>query len=150
MLKSRIWKGGALMILAGVFAVGCADGGMGGDISAQRKLMRAQSKAFKSIKKAVKADDKKAVGKAAKNLYNLAGKIAKTFKKKDTSGRAKPAIWKDMDGFKKKAQAFAISVAIFSMNSSKSKAVVAKSIKNIGKNCGGCHKPFRGPKKKKS
>ncbi|HBK79916.1 MAG TPA: hypothetical protein DDZ83_09635 [Nitrospinae bacterium] len=151
MLKSRIWKGGALMILAGVFAAGCADGGMmgGGGLSAQRKLMRAQNKTWKAIKKAAKAGDHKAAGKAAKELYNQAGKIAKTFKKKDTSGRAKAAIWKNMKGFDAKAKAFAISVAVFSMNSSKSKAVVAKSMKNIGKNCGGCHKAFRGPKKKK-
>jgi cytochrome c556 len=54
--------------------------------------------------------------------------------------------------FERKGRFLAVSAAVFSQihSRSKSKARVVKAMRNIGKNCGGCHKPFRAPKKKKT
>ncbi len=141
---------GSLLILAGVFAAGCTGPGIfeNPDVSARRGLMKSIGKTWGAVKKAVKAGDNKAAGK----IYKLAGTISKTFSKnKGGKSRAKPNIWTDKGTFKQRAEFLAVSAAVFSQVHSKSgnKATVAKAMKNIGKNCGGCHKTFRAKKKKK-
>ena len=64
--------------------------------------------------------------------------------------RAKPSIWKNMGDFKQKAEFLAVSAAVLAQVHSKSgnSARIAKAVKNVGKNCGGCHKSYRAKKKK--
>ena len=62
--------------------------------------------------------------------------------------RAKPSIWKNMPNFNQKAEFLAVSAAVLGQVHAKSgnKAQIAAIIKNIGKNCGGCHKSYRAKK----
>ncbi len=163
MRNSAFWRRGALLVLAGVFAAGCtgpgifetknvaARKGLNKDVAARKGLMKSIGKTWKAVKKAAKADDNKAAGKASGELYKLSGKISKVFKNKGGKSRSKPNVWTDKCKFKQRAEFLAVSAAVFSQVHSKSgsKAMVSKGVKNIGKNCGGCHKTFRAKKKKK-
>ena len=153
MRNSAFWKRGALLVLAGVFAAGCTGPGIfeTKNVAARKGLMKSIGKTWKAVKKAAKADDNKAAGKAAGELYKLSGKISKVFKNKGGKSRSKPNVWTDKGKFKQRAEFLAVSAAVFSQVHSKSgsKAMVSKGVKNIGKNCGGCHKTFRAKKKKK-
>ena len=119
----------------------------------RRKLMKSQSKARKALRKAAKK------GKIGAAEVAQAEKIAAAWKQlpgmfgdKSTGsnmikGRAKPAIWKDMGDFKKRmAKAQKASVAGVKAAKAGDAKGVAKAMKGMG--CGGCHKPFRGPKPK--
>jgi cytochrome c556 len=62
--------------------------------------------------------------------------------------RAKPEIWSDWSGFSAKAEAFGraadgLLVAVQDGEPSR----VEAALKQVGATCGGCHKPYRKPKK---
>ena len=63
-----------------------------------------------------------------------------------TKARAKAAIWSDWDEFKKANNAMVVASTNFAMGSADTMTGASKA---IGKACGGCHKPFRGPRKKR-
>ena len=64
--------------------------------------------------------------------------------------RAKAAIWSDWDKFKKASDALVVASSNFANWSSMGDASTLKDASGaIRKSCGGCHKPFRGPKPKK-
>ncbi len=126
-----------------------------GVVKARRGAMRQISKANKEMKKAAKAGNAAGVVTAGMKIAALADKVPGMFPK--GTGRAElgakatrsiAAIWKDWDKFiaannKMKSAALAVAKA--------AKAGNAKAgAKGIGKTCGGCHKPFRGKKAKKS
>ncbi|MBT3352320.1 MAG: cytochrome c [Nitrospinaceae bacterium] len=159
MRYSNILKSGAILLLGGVIVAGCTQVNptlvevlQSPEITARKAVMRGLGKNMKAMKAAAKAGDNKAVGKAAGKIYKLAGKISKTYKKKTMDGitRAKGNIWKNMGDFKQKAEFLAVSAAVLAQVHSKSgnKARIGKAIKNVGKNCGGCHKVYRAKKKK--
>ena len=119
----------------------------------RRKLMRSASKARKALRKAAK---KGSVGAAQ---VALAEKVAAAWKQlpglfgdKGTGsdmvkGRAKPAIWKNMGDFKKRAaRAQKASVAGVKAAKAGDAKGVGKAMKAMG--CGGCHKKYRGKKPK--
>jgi cytochrome c556 len=129
--------------------------GKKGVVKARVANFRAISKAHKAMKKAGKAGNAKAVAAAANEIASRAGKITGLFPKSTSRAklskkatRAKAAIWKDWPKFvaaagNLKNAAVAVAAA--------AKAGDAKAgAKGIGKTCGGCHKPFRGKKAKKS
>jgi cytochrome c556 len=67
-----------------------------------------------------------------------------------TKTRAKPAIWKDWGKFQKAASTLAMNANNFANWSQMGTDATLKSASGaIRKSCGGCHKPFRGPKPKK-
>jgi cytochrome c556 len=113
--------------------------------------MKKISKANKAIKKAVKAGNKSAARKQARNLIAAVDRVSSASMWPRGTGRnalgkratrAKAKIWKDWQGFENKFAAtrkVARSVA-------KGNLAAAKG---IGKTCGGCHKQFRGKKAKK-
>ena len=119
----------------------------------RRKLMKSQSKARKALRKKAKAGS---IGAAE---VALAVKIAAIWKQlpgmfgdKATGSdmiksRAKPAIWKKMGDFKKRAaKAQKASVAGVKAAKAGDAKGVAKAMKAMG--CGGCHKLYRGKKPK--
>ncbi len=60
------------------------------------------------------------------------------------------AIWEDWDKFKKASSTLAMNATNFANWSAMGDASTLKAASGaIGKSCGGCHKPFRGPKPKK-
>jgi cytochrome c556 len=159
MRYSNILKSGAILLLGGVVLAGCTQVNrdfievlQSREITARKGIMRGLGKSMKAMKAAAKAGDNKAAGKIAGKIYKLAGKIGKSYKKKTMDGitRAKPSIWKNMGDFKQKAEFLAVSAAVLAQVHSKSgnSARIAKAVKNVGKNCGGCHKSYRAKKKK--
>ena len=64
--------------------------------------------------------------------------------------RAKPEIWSDWAGFTKAAKNFqAAAPGLVAAAKTGDSAKIGAAVKAVGKTCGGCHKPFRAPKKKK-
>ena len=137
MSKPRFWKNGALLVVAGFFISGCVMANPlvevfeSSAIANRKAVMRSVGSNWKKVKKAVKAGNYKAAGKAAGKLYKAAGKIKKAFKKnaKDGITRARPNIWKNMGDFNQKAEFLAVAAAVFSQVHAKSgnKARVAKA-----------------------
>jgi cytochrome c556 len=63
--------------------------------------------------------------------------------------RAKPEIWSDGPGFAAKLEAFAgATPALVAAAKTGNAGAIGAALSKVGKNCGGCHKPFRVPKKK--
>jgi cytochrome c556 len=63
--------------------------------------------------------------------------------------RAKPEIWSDSSGFSAKIDDFA-AVTPFLVAAAKTgnAGAIGAGLRQVGKACGGCHKPYRKPKKK--
>ncbi|MDP6707428.1 MAG: cytochrome c [Alphaproteobacteria bacterium] len=67
----------------------------------------------------------------------------------DSKSRAKPEIWSDWAGFQKAAAAFeAATPGLVVAAKSGDQAKIGAAVGAVGKTCGGCHKPYRKPKKK--
>ncbi len=122
----------------------------------RKASMKSQSKALKVIKGYTKGQgDLKSAVAAAKKIASLAETIPALFPQGSGMGygtktRAKPAIWKDWDKFKKASVSLAMNANNFANWSAMGDAATLKSAAGaIGKSCGGCHKSFRGPKPKK-
>ena len=63
--------------------------------------------------------------------------------------RAKPEIWSDAAGFAGKLDALtAATPALVAAAKTGDAGAIGAALGGVGKNCGGCHKPFRVPKKK--
>ncbi len=126
-------------------------------IKDRKKLMKANNKAGKALKKAVKANDFAAIEKNASALASSMEKLPSLYPKGSTAenSRAKAAIWKKWDSFEGKAASFAevagmVAEAAASKDADKVK-LLAKSIAGGqgASYCKSCHKSFRGKKKKK-
>ena len=119
-------------------------------IKERRALMKANSKASKAIKKAVKKKDYATVEARAKVIAANMEKIPSLFPKGSTSekSRAKAAIWKKWNRFVRgtksnKEVAEMLADAAAAGDGDKVK-ILAKGI-----DCKSCHKSFRAKKKKK-
>ncbi len=78
--------------------------------------------------------------------------IASAFKKNITAGKtdAKPDIWQDWDKFDAAAQKLEEeSGRLATVAQSGDMAAIVEQVKKLRKSCGGCHKPFRKPKKER-
>ena len=120
-------------------------------IPQRQKLMKSNSAANKAIKAAVGKKDFAAVATKAKQIAENLGQLEKLFPKGSTSekSRAKPAIWDKWDEFTKDAEAAKMAAnELAAAAAAKNDAEVGEKFKVLGKSCGGCHKPFRAPKKK--
>ena len=123
----------------------------------RKKLMRSNNSAGKALKKAITAKDFAAIEKNARTLASNMEKLPTLFPKGSTAdnSRAKAAIWKKWDSFKGKAASLGevagmMAEAAASKDADKVK-LLAKSIAGgtRAQYCAGCHKSFRGKKKKK-
>lgn len=75
--------------------------------------------------------------------------IEDAFKKKVTEGKtdAKPDIWQDWDKFVAAAKKLGDeSGKLADVAQAGDMAAIGAQVKELGKACGGCHKPFRKPK----
>lgn len=117
----------------------------------RQETMKSISKANKTLRAAAKKGDAAAVEKQAKMIVVLAEKLPALFPKGTDRGtldpkmtRAKPEIWAKWDDFQAKAnelKSMATQIA-----SAAGKGDLAMAGDGVNKACGGCHKPFRGPK----
>ena len=156
-------KRGLMAALAMGILVGCTlDKEMaqspGKVIKERQALMKSNSKNFKVIKGFVKkgkgsaADVRKAAMVLASNAARIPGLFVKGTSLKDGVGqtRAKPAIWvmwADFEAASAKLKAAGANLAKVAAGGDAAAIKVAAGA--IGKSCGGCHKPFRGPRPKK-
>ena len=61
--------------------------------------------------------------------------------------RALPKIWESPDDFKAKWGDFLSAAETLAAEAGKGADAMAAAFKAVGKSCGGCHKPYRAPKK---
>ena len=122
----------------------------------RKAAMKTISKANKAIKAYTKGQGSLADAvMAAKKIASVGKTIPAMFPQGTGMGhgaktRAKGAIWSDWAKFKKANDAMIVASTNFANWSQLGSADTMKgATKAIGKSCGGCHKPFRGPKKKK-
>ncbi len=148
----------SLMVLAGLFFLSITSQLFSDDVIKERKkLMRANDKASKALKKAVAAKDFAAIEKKAKALASQMEKLPVLFPKGSTSekSRAKVAIWKKLDSFKGKAASLGeVAGMVAEAAAAKDGDKVATLAKVIAGGqrasyCRSCHNSFRGKKKKK-
>ena len=87
----------------------------------------------------------------AQEIVDVSDRLVSLFPKEDhqaKDSRAKPEIWTDMAGFRKANQNFQAAARAFVKALSGTDVAAAQAAqKNVGKTCGGCHKPYRLPKK---
>lgn len=60
--------------------------------------------------------------------------------------RAKPDIWEEGSDVGQKNKDFMMAAAKLAEEAGKGQEALAAAFGPVGKSCGGCHKPFRGPK----
>lgn len=156
-------KRGLMAALAMGILVGCTqDTAMaqspGGAIKERRALMQSNNKSFKMIKAFVKsgkgsAADVAAAGRQlASNAARIPGLFVKGTSLKDGVGqtRAKPAIWVEWAAFEAAAATLKeVGENLAKVAAGGDVAAIKVAAGAIGKSCGGCHKPFRGPRPKK-
>jgi len=149
----------SLMVLAGLFLLSVTSQLFSQEdvVKERKKLMRANDRAGKALKKAVKAKDFATIEKNAKSLASQMEKLPSLFPKGSTSekSRAKVAIWKKWTSFKGKAASLGevagmVAEAAAAKDADKV-ALLAKSIAGGqgASYCKSCHNSFRGKKKKK-
>ena len=145
-----------VVVWIALFALGTVAHGQSADdfVDKRSKLMKSISAANKSIKSAVGKKDYKTVAAKARVVANALemNSFSKHFPQNTAVGksRAKASIWSNWNDFMSKAQdghenAMALAAAAEANDGAK----VASAYKAYGQTCGGCHKPYRGPAKKK-
>ena len=96
------------------------------------------------------AYDAEAANTHAANLkiisqYPVAGLFIPGTSNVDRPGktRALPKIWEDMNGFGKAFTDWQTAVAALGNEAGNGQPALAAAVGELGKTCGGCHKPFR-------
>ena len=92
------------------------------------------------------------IGVHASDISRMSAVIAESFEKEITEGRtdAKPEVWQDWDKFVAAAEALQEEGAkLADIASAGDMAAIGAQVKNVGKACGSCHKPFRKPKEER-
>jgi cytochrome c556 len=142
-----------LFLTVGSFEIAQADGTA--EIKARKAAMKAIGGHMGGIKLALKgAGGTGALVAHAEGMASMGKIIASVFPKGSESGKIKtrtlPEAWSKPAEFKAAADAFTTASAAF-LTAAKAgdKAAIGAGIKNLGKSCGGCHKPFRAKKSRK-
>lgn len=80
--------------------------------------------------------------------YPVTGLFLPGTSKADRPGKtvAKPEIWADADKFAKAFENWQAAVAVVADVAGDGQKVLAGAVGELGKTCGGCHKPFRAKK----
>ena len=92
------------------------------------------------------------IGVHAGDISRMSAVIAGAFEKEIAEGRtdAKPEVWQDWDKFVAAAETLQEEGAkLADIASAGDMAAIGAQVKNLGKACGDCHKPFRKPKEER-
>jgi cytochrome c556 len=92
------------------------------------------------------------IGVHASDISRMSAAIALAFEREITEGRtdAKPEVWQDWDKFVTAAETLQEEGAkLADIASTGDMAAIGAQVKNLGKACGDCHKPFRKPKEER-
>lgn len=126
------------------------------DVKDRKAAMKSISKANKALVAYSKGKgSKQAALAAAKEIAAVGKALPGMFPKGSGEGygkttRAKPEIWADWAKFTKANDAMiAAANKVASVSQLGTASTSMEVAGGIGKTCGGCHKPFRGPKPKK-
>ncbi len=140
-----------VLAVAAIFSFSALAGSTQENRSAHMKQIWKNFKPFTLVAKGEAEPSMGLVGNAAA-LQQLSKGLLVLFPQGSGGGksRAKPEIWSDWAGFQKavanfQAAAPGLVPAAKSGDAGKIKAATGA----VGKACGGCHKPYRAPKKKK-
>lgn len=139
--------------VAGVMVLSSAAMANEADIERRKEAMKVLGATFGMMKKVTKgeAEFSPALVTQAQSAVAVS-KIIVTLFPQGSGGeksRAKDEIWSDWDNFKKAADAFkAAAPQLIEAAKSNDKDKVGATLGAVGKTCGGCHKPYRKPKKK--
>jgi cytochrome c556 len=119
-------------------------------IKERRKLLKANSKDYKAIRKAVKAKDFATIEAKAKVIAANMEKVPNLFPEGSTSknSRTKAAIWKKWDRFVRGTKSNK-EVTEFLAEAAAAKDGEKVAILAKGVDCKSCHRSFRKKKKKK-
>jgi len=122
------------------------------DIKKRKALMKANNKAAKAIKGAVKEGDFATIEENAKKIVASMDNLVALFPEGSTAknSRAKVEIWQEWDDFKAKSNDLKDAARLLAnAASAKDSEQVKVQSKALGKSCGSCHKRYRARKKKK-
>lgn len=92
------------------------------------------------------------IGVHASDISRMSAVIAEAFEKEIVEGRtdSKPEVWQDWDKFVAAAETLQEEGAkLADIASGGDMAAIGAQVKNLGKACGDCHKPFRKPKEER-
>lgn len=92
------------------------------------------------------------IGVHAGDISRMSAVIAEAFEKEITEGRtdSKPDVWQDWDKFVAAAKTLQEEgVKLADVAAGGDMAAIGAQVKNLGKACGDCHKPFRKPKEER-
>ena len=150
---------GMALALAGVMAglsasTAFAQGNAAGVIQYRQKVMGAQSGHLGGIGQILKnkLDFTAHIPQHAQAISDLAKLLPDLFPDGTQKGKtdALPEIWQDRDDFKDKANALETEAAkLAQVARSGDASAIGAQVKKVGKACGGCHKKYRQPKKKR-
>lgn len=140
-------------VLFGVAAITPAQALDPGDsIYARKAMMWSMGAHMGGIKAGMAAKNGKLIAGHARAIAALSPAFAKMFPKGTETGntRAKPEIWSQMDKFQAAAKVLQTEAsALAQVAGTGDMAKIGAQFGKMAKlGCGGCHKPFRGPKKK--
>lgn len=131
-----------------------AQGNPVGVIQYRQKVMGAISGHLGGVGQILKhrLDYKAHIPQHARSLVELAKLLPDIFPEGSGKGKtdALPKIWQDMDGFKAAARKLGKEATILAKVAEGGDVdQILGQTKQVGKACGGCHKKFRQPKKKR-
>ena len=149
---------GAVAAASLLFAVGgsvSAAGGGAQAVAERQAVMKSIGAHMGGLKGALKANNGKAVAMHAGAINGLAKVLIGFFPKGSgpeagVKTRALPKIWQDWDNFKKVPVILATEsgkLVQVAKGGGDAKAMMAQFGKMAKGGCGGCHKPYRAPKK---
>lgn len=141
--------GAAGTVLADGHGHSHADGSAFGARQTAMHTIGGHMKALGAVAKGEMAADA-ATAVHAQSLHALAASTKFMFPEGSIpeKSRAKAEIWSDWAGFEKVADAFTeATAAMIPVAKTGDPAQIGAALGEIGKTCGGCHKPYRGPEK---
>ncbi len=154
----KLWKhfvaaGLAVAVIGAGMATAPANADAVKDRVAAMKAISKANKVLVNYSKG-KADQKAAIA-AANEIASISAKLPGMFPKGSAAGygkthRAKPDIWDNWAKFEAANNAMmAAAKKVASVTKMGTKSTAMETAGDVRKTCGGCHKPFRGPKPKK-
>ena len=145
---------GCLLLISGaVLAHGIVtNGAVNNSVEIRKAAMKNLGINMKAIAAVAKgeAEYSDALNRKAQLIAEIAGTITILFHDKVIieDSRAKPEIWTNMDDFKLKAEALVRSAdGLIAAVKAGDQGKIGAALAAAGKSCGGCHKPYRLPKK---
>ncbi len=122
-------------------------------LSYRQQLMAAIGANWGAIGVSLKTNlpSKANIGVHAKAIHDASRLIEAAFMKEITEGKtdSKPDVWKDWDKFVTVAKKLTEKSGKLAAIEAGDWEALGAQVKATGKTCGGCHKPFRKPKKER-